>query len=205
MPNAVERFFSQPTRRSYLLARQVVVSRSTYSPLGFEVSRLGELNHAGKYADVLACVASLSDQFVLSSRLFFQGAVAATELGLEAVASDYRARFGACLRGVLSTGDGSRRRPYRVTYMTDERDVLDALGLRAYRQQLVESSNCALDVHDCADGTEICFDASALLPNRPTRGRSRNSRLAGANRATGRAGRSREKIDGPKKRRASAR
>ena len=210
MPSAIERFFSQPTRRSYLLARQVVVARSTYQPLDFEVSELGDLNHAGRFNEVLARVASLSDQFVLSSRLFFQGAIAATELGLADMARDYRTRFCACLRGVLATGDGSRKNPYRVTYTTDERDVLEALGLRANRQRLVETSNRALDVLECDDGSEIWFDVSTMLPNRPKRRRARNSPLQGTNRVTarprsGQAKRGMAKRGFAKQRRASTR
>ncbi len=173
MPSAIERFFSNPTKRSYLLARQVVVARSDYRPNDFVLHELHDRLQAGEFAAVLKQVAALDDQFLLSSRLFFLGAVAATELGMKVLAESYRERFRACLSGLLATGDGTARRPYQVTYLTDERDVVQALGLRSSRQKLVETRTSVLDLLECDDGSELHFDVSALLPNRPPRKASR--------------------------------
>ncbi len=55
---------------------------------------------------------------------------------------------------------GPRGRPYRVTHVPDEYDLLDQLGKEAAEQARVSGGDGTFDRIVCTDGTELWFDAS---------------------------------------------
>ena len=71
------------------------------------------------------------------SEFHFLAGVAAFELGDFELSHDCRDAMQACLRGLLATGEGTRHRPFRVTFLTDEYDVMRVLGGDVRNQQLV--------------------------------------------------------------------
>jgi hypothetical protein len=179
MPTAIERFFRTPSQRSYLDARRILVCRSSFDPTDFRVAEISMMAQAGDYESLLEVIQSLDEVFALSTRCNFLGAVAATELGETAIAQHYKTRLQSCLRGVFATGDGSQRRPYQVTFLSDERDVLQSLGKTAVSQQRVETISRVYDMLECSDDTMVYFDISHLSPCRPPR---RRAKAAVANR-----------------------
>lgn len=66
------------------------------------------------------------------------------------------------LSSLLSSGDGSKLKPFAVMRITDEHDILDALGKKVKEQALVmdHENNRALDVLTCLDGSQVYFDIS---------------------------------------------
>jgi hypothetical protein len=90
-------------------------------------------------------------------------------LGDDLEARQRRAAVQACLRGLLATGDGTRKSPFLVTYLTDEADVMRALDQTDIRcQQLVETGSKRCDVITCHDGSDIWFDVTRLLARMPS-------------------------------------
>jgi hypothetical protein len=67
----------------------------------------------------------------------------------------------------LSTGDGTVDRPYLVTYVSDESDLLMATGRRGRQQRLVEGDVGCYDVVTCDDGQEVWFDVSDVYGGAP--------------------------------------
>lgn len=175
MPGAIEQFFSRPNKRTYLLARRVIVARSDYRIRESTLHDLQEQLNAGRYSEVLERADELCESLPLNARLYFLAGVAACELGRVPEADRYRERFQACLRGLLGTGDGTLKRPFIVTYLSDERDLLQSLGLRASRQSVVESRSRALDLLECEDGTVIYCEVSDLLFQLPPQSMSSKS------------------------------
>jgi len=133
------------------------------------------LDEAGDYELLLEVIQSLDEVFALSTRCNFLGAVAATELGKTAIVEHYKKRLQSCLRGVLATGNGSQRRPYQVTFLSDERDVLQSLGKTAVSQQRLETSSRVYDMLECSDDTVVYFDISHLSPCRLPRRRAKTA------------------------------
>lgn len=172
MLSAIERFFRDPSRRSYLEARRIVVSQSQYAPNDLRLVELTQRAESGQFAVLLAQIESLDDHFALSPRIQFLGAVAATELGQTEKAESYRRQLTACLRGLRATGDGSRRRPFQVTFLSDERDLLKSLGKMPVTQRMEENGSRAFDILRCSDGTDVYFDVSCMIACRPTRQRT---------------------------------
>jgi hypothetical protein len=66
------------------------------------------------------------------------------------------------LNSLLSSGDGSKLNPYSVMRITDEHDILEAIGKTFKEQKFImdEEHNRALDVMTCSDGSKVYFDIS---------------------------------------------
>jgi hypothetical protein len=61
---------------------------------------------------------------------------------------------------IMKTGDGTRQHPYLVARISDEYDVLFALGKERGTQKLCSEKDRFLDVQICLDGTQVCFDVT---------------------------------------------
>lgn len=62
---------------------------------------------------------------------------------------------------ILRTGNGTRDEPWTVLHLSDEYDVLDALGRPSSAQRLVVDGDHRFDVHTCGD-EEAWFDITGL-------------------------------------------
>ena len=85
--------------------------------------------------------------------------------GLEDAAKAKAEREAAakCVEGVLATGDGSADKPYLVTRVSDEYDLLRHLKKARTTQGLRHKDGKAFDVMSCTDGTEVWFDITAVF------------------------------------------
>jgi hypothetical protein len=69
----------------------------------------------------------------------------------------------AAVDGILSTGDGTAEAPWSVVRLSDEYDVLRALGTQSHGQQLLTVAGRTIDRHDAGDGTTYDFDVTGLV------------------------------------------
>jgi hypothetical protein len=83
-------------------------------------------------------------------------------LGDAAEAELCRFQFQTCLDGLLGTGEGTVTSPYQVLHISDQYDVMHALGLRGQNQHAVQRKRRCLDVISCEDGTEVWFDVGPV-------------------------------------------
>ena len=67
-----------------------------------------------------------------------------------------------CIRGILSTGDGTADKPYQVTRVSDEYDVLGHLGILPQGQSLTLKNGKAFDRLQCG-GSELWFDVTSVF------------------------------------------
>lgn len=119
-----------------------------------------------------------SDLFALtclSPRLHFWMGVAAIETRQAALSQQHRTAMQALLRALIDSGDGTREEPFVVTYVSDEYDILRALGLQAVSQRMLERSDGRYDVIGADDGQPYWFDVSRVVPAGPAAGRSTKS------------------------------
>ena len=163
MPDEFSEFLADPSGENFLRLRQVVLDTPGYDFYSDDVSELEELVNNGQYDEVPGKLPELMPGWLLSPRVHQLVGVSARKTGdAERVAAqEYLAK--ACLGGLLQSGDGSRARPYRVTHVADEYDVLDYLGQGTTDQRVVTGDDGAYDVFTRADGSEVWFDASPGL------------------------------------------
>jgi hypothetical protein len=168
MQDELQAFLEAPSAHAYRRVREalldeVAASDASESPSLTTLIELAELAAAGEFEDLLARVEELSPAWALSPRVHYLAAIAAVELGEEGTAELEQFIFQTCLEGILATGHGTAEAPYLITYVSDEYDVVAALGLEPRSQALVEQPACLCDVVQCADGEEVWFELTGML------------------------------------------
>ena len=189
MQRQLAAFVEQPSRCTFLAARDAVLRESPLPLLATELAELDKLLDQDQYQVLLDRLDTLPPSRVLSPHIHFLAAEAADALGNLADMELERCLFVITLRGLLATGDGSRANPYIVCHVSDEHDILLALGRQSSRQSLVTDADRLFDRIVCSDGREVWFDVTEILsrpkltrrqraavPKRPRRRPSRLSR-----------------------------
>jgi hypothetical protein len=153
----------QPSKATYLAARDAVLSESVLPLLATELAELQELLDREAYEALLHRLDALPPSKVLSPLVHFLAAEAAAALGDEPEVELERTLFVIVLQGLLATGDGTPANPYIVCHATDEYDILAALGLEAATQRLTEQGSRLCDAITCGNGREVWFDVTDVL------------------------------------------
>jgi hypothetical protein len=164
------RFVELPSRATFLAARSAWLQLDVAPLTSAELQGVAQLLTAGEAAAVIEQVHAWKARAAFSPRAHYFAGEAHAQLGELDAAECERMVFTACLQGILATGDGSRRKPYLISQLPDEYDVLKLLGLTCEKQRLVQSGKRSCDVLSCHDGSQIWFNISDLLtlPTRET-------------------------------------
>ncbi|QDU26294.1 hypothetical protein ETAA8_13720 [Anatilimnocola aggregata] len=157
------RFLTLPSRATYLAARRAWLQLNVEPLTPADLQGVAELLAAGEATAVIERVHGWQSRAALSPRAHYFAAEAHESLGESEPAEMERWVFSACLQGILATGDGTRRKPYIVSQLSDEYDVLKLLGLRSEKQQLVQRGRRSCDVLTCHDGSHLWFNVSDLI------------------------------------------
>lgn len=195
MQREFEAFAQAPTRSSFLAAFQALLSRSRRPLAAEDFAQLLALLDAGDQAGFSQALANLPPLSALSPAVHRIAADAAQAADDQRDCQLEQYLLATCLAAILQTGDGSAASPYVVTCTMDERHVCEVLGLAPRSQALLNFRGKALDVIECAGGTNVCFDVSALVPlpaPQPPR-RKKDPHSAGARRQSARCVQAREK------------
>lgn len=156
-------FLELPSRATFLAARAVWLQQNVTPLTPAEMQTVADLLAAGEAEAVIKHVHSWKSRAAFSPRAHYFAGEAHAQLAQWEQAECERLAFSACLQGILATGDGSRRKPYIVSQIPDEYDVLKLLGLTCVKQHLVQRGRRACDVLTCHDGSSIWFNISDLL------------------------------------------
>ncbi len=168
MQEELQTFLEAPSARTYRNVREALVEElATLGPSAplspVCLIELAELAASNQFTTLLERVDELQPAWALSPRIHFLAAIAAEECGDIDVAELERFTFQSCLEGILATGDGTAAAPYLITYISDEYDVLAALGLEPRSQALVEQRGMLCDVARCLDGEEVWFELTGIV------------------------------------------
>jgi hypothetical protein len=166
MQDELQSFLESPTARHYRRLRAALLEERDEQPQSAFDDRLQTLTDlflTGDHAAVLDLSQDMQPAWSMSPRVHFLAAQAAERLDDQPLAELERFCFQACLEGILATGDGTAEAPYCVTYLSDQYDVLSALGLEKRSQSLVDRRGMLCDVVKCTDGAEIWFELTGLL------------------------------------------
>ena len=163
MQSALRAFVAQPSRENYLAARAELLATSSRSLDSAELDSLSLLADAGDVRGLTEALAHLPPIAALVPRVHYYAALAAEAREDEQDLELERMLLVICLRAILMTGDGSEEEPYVVSAASDELDLLDELDLTAASTALVHRGDGIFDVVQCEDGSEVWFDASAMV------------------------------------------
>jgi len=159
----LEAFVEQPSKVTFLAARNAVLDEYPMLLTAGQIAELDQLLEQEDYQALLEHIDALPPSKVLSPRIHFLAAEAAEALGNPSDTELERCLFVITLRGLLSTGEGTKAQPYIVCHASDEHDILEALGRESSRQAMVEIAGRVCDVLRCADGREMWFDVTQVI------------------------------------------
>ncbi|WP_134739037.1 DUF4919 domain-containing protein [Nocardioides sp. 503] len=160
----VAAYLAAPTPATLADLRGAVRSAPNFTP-DLAAEKVGRpLLDRGAYAEAVTALRALMPGAMMSPSAHSALAEALTGAGHADAARREESLARAALAGILSTGDGTAARPWSVLRVSDEYDVLRALGRRSRRQKVDRVGGRDLDRHECEDGTELVFDVTALLP-----------------------------------------
>jgi hypothetical protein len=178
MQRQLAAFVEQPSKTTYLAARDAVLRQSLLPLCGADLATIEQLLDEQQFEAVVDRLDLLPPSKVLSPRVHFLAAEAADALGDDEEVELERSLFVLTLQGLLATGDGSRANPYSVCHASDEYDIVAALGGEPAGQSLIEHEGHWCDLIVYSDGRELCFDVTALVAPAPRRkARARRRRL----------------------------
>ena len=156
-------FVAAPERESFLKVRAALVASADYDPYSSDLDDIVELVEQEKFDEAKTAIAKAERKLLLSARFHWQAVVVADKTGQDDEAVAEFKKQQACLTGILSTGDGTEKRPYFVTRIDDEYDLLRHLKKQMARQSLRHRDDRSFDVLDTADGQEIWFDITDVF------------------------------------------
>jgi hypothetical protein len=163
MQRQLTAFVEQPSKATYLAARDAVLRESPLPIVATDLADLEQLLDQEEHEAVLDRIDALPVSKVLAPRVHYLAAEAAEALRDSSTVELERSLFVLTLQGLLATGDGTRNNPYIVCHASDEYDVLIALGREPAGQALAEYDDRLFDVLTCDDGREVWFDVTAIL------------------------------------------
>ncbi len=154
------KFAENPDLKSFLAVRQAVLASEEYQPDSEELDRADELIDEGKWAEARTCLQEALPNLLLSPQAHLLMAAIAEELGepSQEQLEDFLA--STCAEGILSTGDGTKDKPYLVLRASDEYDLIEYLEKEPTDEDEVEEGDRSLDRVKCNDGSELWFDVT---------------------------------------------
>lgn len=163
MKQMLQQFAEQPTRENYLAVLQRLREVGEPSVTPAEIAALSAQLAVANDSAALSAIQRLPKSAAFSPRVHYLAAEFCDRVGDQRRAELERFLFSACLTGLLATGDGTLARPYVVCQVSDERDILLALGEISAELKVLTRGQRTLDRHRCESGREICFDCSQAL------------------------------------------
>jgi hypothetical protein len=167
MRDHYQAFLERPSAANYRRVRKAIHSLPAFDPCSLPLHELDRLARRKRLAAAQRRIDELLGTWLLSPRFHFLVAGVAERQGDAETVELERFIAAACLAGLLTTGDGSRRFPYLITYHSDVHDLLQFQGRGSLKQALHEHRGRRYDVVDCADGHSYWFDATDLYRGAP--------------------------------------
>lgn len=151
-------YVTERTPESYLRLREVVLALPSYDPYSDALDEAETLVEREQYRKAIKYLRSIVHSWVLSPRVHQMLAFAYENAGEPEAARMERGIAILVLEGLLSTGEGTEARPYLVSRVEDEYDVLEYLKKPSQEQSLVRHGERHFDRHLCEDGSSVWFD-----------------------------------------------
>jgi hypothetical protein len=162
-------FLQSPSKESYRKVFAILAADPKYNPYSGDLDEVGELLEKNEFRRARERLQQSMPNLLLSPRAHRYASLAAEGLGETEEAKRRDEVAAKCLRGIMSTGDGTQRNPYLVSRTSDEYDVLRSLKKQMRFQDFnkVEKEGDGgrtdysyYDVLKCVDGSQVWFDVT---------------------------------------------
>ena len=151
-------FLNKPSVEGFQGLRQQVAASDRYAPYSNELDMLMAALCAGEPQTAIDLFWRSFPNLLLSPLAHFILSQAYLDLKREGEAEGEKAMGRLILKSILATGKGTKKRPYAVMRVEDEKDVLSALKKEAGAQFLMRDKSRVFDLLQCSDDSEVYFD-----------------------------------------------
>jgi hypothetical protein len=156
-------FLNKPSVDGFEILRQQVAASDRYAPYSNELDMLMTALCAGEPQAAIDLFWRSFPNLLLSPLAHFILSQAYLDLKREDDAEGEKAMGCLILKSILATGKGTKKKPYAVMRVEDEKDVLSALKKQANAQFLVRDKSRVFDLLQCSDGSEVYFDITLMF------------------------------------------
>jgi hypothetical protein len=156
-------FLNKPSVDGFEILRQQVAASDRYAPYSNELEMLVAALGAGHPQAAIDLFWRSFPNLLLSPLAHLMLSQAYLDLKREDEAEGEKAMGRLILKSILSTGKGTKKSPYAVMRIEDERDVLSALKKQAGAQFLMRGNSRVMDLQRCSDGSEVYFDITLMF------------------------------------------
>ena len=156
-------YLKKPSVELFLAVRQKVAASDRYAPYSNELDMLMAALCAGEPQAAIALFWRSFPNLLLSPLAHFILSQAYLDLKREGEAEGEKAMGRLILKSILSTGRGTKKKPYAVMRVEDEKDVLSVLKKQAGAQFLVRDKSRVFDLMQCSDDSEVYFDITLMF------------------------------------------
>jgi hypothetical protein len=148
------------SQESFQALRAQFVQTSFFDPYNDHLTPMAELVRAGELAQAKERWEQDKMHLLLSPTAHLYAARIMEGLGDQRGAEMETYLAHLCMRGILESGDGTRERPYLVTCIADQHDVMGSMQAKSTFQSLEEDGDRRLDRHLLEGGGELWFDVT---------------------------------------------
>jgi hypothetical protein len=156
-------FLKKPSTESFQALRQQVAASDRYAPYSNELDMLVAALGAGHPQSAIDLFWRSFPNLLLSPLAHLMLSQAYLDLKKENEAEGEKAMGRLIMKSILATGKGTKKKPYAVMRVEDERDVLSALKKQAGAQFLMTDKFRVFDLLQCSDGSEVYFDITLMF------------------------------------------
>ncbi|WP_196893606.1 DUF6348 family protein [Aureivirga marina] len=149
------KLIEEPTKENYIKIRDVIFENPSFNPYSEDLNEIESLFEEEKYEEVSNY---LNLDILLSPRAHFYMAFAFKKLKNEMGEKSEIYIYQSILQAISSTGDGTKKNPFLIVRISDERDLIQYLGEEFSSQQLVSEDGKFYDVISCVSGKKFYFD-----------------------------------------------
>ena len=155
-------FLKKPSVDGFEILRQQVAASDRYAPYSNELDMLMAALCAGEPQSAIDLFWRSFPNLLLSPLAHLMLSQAYLDLKKENEAEGEKAMGRLIMKSILATGKGTKKRPYAVMRVEDERDVLSVLKKQAGTQFLMKDKSRVFDLLQCSDGSEVYFDITMM-------------------------------------------
>lgn len=160
MKQTFAKFLETTNRDTYFALRDLVMADPQFNPYSTELQELNTLCEERRFDEVQQRLPTLLPNCLLSPSFHMFASMAAEELEDKHTARLEAAVAQKCLKALLTTGDGSKDRPYHIIRLEDEYDLMAYHKRPVASQFTVERDSRYLDVLQSQGGVETWFDVT---------------------------------------------
>lgn len=155
-----ESLYKEPSLDKFLHLRKSLVSSNKYSPYSTEINDMDACVNCGDAQGAIGIFRNTLPNLLISPSAHLILSIAYKALEDKEMSKFEKHMWSFLIGAIMETGKGTRQHPYLVARVSDEYDVLSALGKERGDQELCPEEGRFIDVQTCSDGTEICFDVT---------------------------------------------